>query len=135
MGLDQFILIKSKELENKKGEPSCKCKRLFPSAEKFYNGDISVQRWRNAYNLHGYIERNFIRRKNLILANRIELDKEQIAKFCDKADKQIKFLWKKRDENDSNWTYLDWEKVRDVLKKASRILEKDPDAKIYYEWF
>jgi len=132
MGLDQYCLVESPDIE--KTDATGACGGLFPIGPSI--GDrAEIGYWRKAYTVNDLICKTLQSYKDLpvdadgyrednCVDMRMMLDEiEKILKIAkEEANKPIK----------SEWEHEDWVNTVEVMTKARRILQQDPEAKIYY---
>lgn len=148
MGLDQYLIAKTKTRENKPEEHTGACGGLFDIIPTTVLDHIEIGYWRKAYDQGQLIESIVSHGKDehgniLIMAE--EIDK--INKEARRILRTHKF--NREDGNDETlddpnfrsryYTWMSKRKWKDTIKffrEAKKIMKEDPEAEIYYhEWY
>lgn len=132
MGLDQYCWAKSSK--RKATEITGACGGLFPCA--LTTGDrTELGYWRKAYNVHNLMYRVLRGYKEIREAEGpfADINCREIPMMPDEIDKILKTAKKKaeRAPKDS-WEWQDWANTVQVMQEAKKLLQEDPEAKIYY---
>lgn len=143
MGLDQWLIAKTKKRENKKEDHTGVCSGLFGIIPTTVANNIEIGYWRK-----GYAQRNLILEyakpdleddegNYLITLDGVKAILAEAQEILDThtfSDDEEEF-----DLDDDEGTYYcktKWENTVTFFKEALKILEEDPEAKIYYhEWY
>ena len=139
MGLDQYLLIKSKKLEEqggKVGEITGACSGLFPFAPKTEDGEIEAGYWRKAYSVNDLILEDVlgVESEDDVNLKRLKLTKDQVIAIHEAAVRKLELMGPNRDDED--WEAQDWENTEKVFSKTRKLMEEDPDAEVFYMiWF
>ena len=127
MGLDQYLSAKTNILAKKQLRGACG--GLFPIGPAD-NDTTEIGYWRKAYSVSCYLRETLEITGDFNLEEK-EINYEQIVSILDYAKHILKT---KSFEND--YDKYDWETTSEVFTKAKEILEKDPNAQIFYmEWY
>ena len=146
MGLDQWLIAKM-EKKPEDGKHTGVCSGLFGVIPTAIADSVELGYWRNAYDQNQLILDTVSARedeKGNILVTPEEID--EILEEARRILKEHKFDNEGYDTTDDDLrfksfegTWLSKDKWEDTIKffeKAKEILQKDPDAKIYYHiWY
>lgn len=127
MGLDQYLKARTKVVKYK--DATGACGGLFPFAPD-NKGMTEIGYWRKAYSVSSYLRNTLGIEDDFNLEDK-EICYEEVIDILNYAQNLIS-------EKDFEGIYeeADWQDVVEAFTTAKDILEKDPDARIYYmEWF
>lgn len=127
MGLDQYLIAKTKSVKQKSSRGACD--GLFPIAPA-NKGTTEIGYWRKAYDVSDYLRQVLEIYDDFNLEDK-EISYNKVVEIIDYANEKLE-----RNKFDSEYEKADWQNVVSAFTTAKRILENDPDAQIYYmEWY
>lgn len=127
MGLDQYLRARTKLVEQKSSRGACD--GVFPIGPA-NRGTTEIGYWRKAYDVSDYLRQVLEIYDDFNLEDK-EISYNKVVEIIDYANEKLE-----RDKFESEYERADWQDVITAFTMAKWILEKDPDAQIYYmEWY